>query len=57
MAKKILLEKDKLKWKKAAHQLVNDKIDVASFMFWFVKNYPKSKSVMINNPEYQYNFR
>ncbi len=32
-------------------------IDPVSFLIWFIENYPESKSVMLNNPEYQYRFK
>ena len=43
----------------AEHRLkmLNDKIDYSKFLTWFVKEYPVSKKVMIENPNYQYNFR
>lgn len=43
---------------KTNHQkMINDKIDVTSFMVWFVENYPKSAIIMKENPEYQERFR
>ena len=38
-------------------KILNDKIDVTAFMVWFVENYPKSKKIMKENPDYQYNFK
>ncbi len=32
------------------------KIDVTAFMVWFIKNYPESKTILDENPDYQYNF-
>jgi len=37
--------------------MLQDKIDVAQFMTWFIENYPASAKVMRENPEYQYRFR
>lgn len=37
--------------------MLNDKIDVTSFFVWFIENYPKSKQVMINNPNFQNKFK
>ena len=32
-------------------------INPTDFLVWFVENYPESKKIMKDNPEYQYNFR
>jgi len=37
-------------------KLLNDKINVTSFMVWFIENYPESAKIMKENPDYQYNF-
>lgn len=37
--------------------LLNDKIDPTAFMIWFIENYPESKQVMKQNPDYQYRFK
>lgn len=37
--------------------LLNDKIDVTAFMVWFIENYPNSKKIMNENPDYQNNFK
>ena len=37
--------------------LLKDKIDVTAFMVWFIENYPLSKKIMKENPDYQYNFK
>ena len=36
--------------------LLKDRIDVTSFLIWFVENYPKSKYTMKENPDYQKRF-
>jgi hypothetical protein len=33
------------------------KIDGTSILVWFIENYPKSKFIMKENPDFQYNFR
>lgn len=38
-------------------RLLEDKIDVTSFMSWFIENYPSSKIVMKRNSEYQYKYK
>jgi len=37
-------------------KLLNDKINVTSFMVWFIENYPESAKIMKENSDYQYNF-
>ena len=36
--------------------LLKDKIDVTAFMVWFIENYPESKRIMKENPNYQLKF-
>jgi predicted glycosyltransferase len=38
-------------------QLINNKINFNSFLLWFIENYPESKRIMKENPDYQYRFR
>lgn len=38
-------------------RMLKDKIDVTAFMVWFIENYPDSKRVMKENPDYQYKFK
>lgn len=38
-------------------KMLSDKIDVTSFFIWFIENYPESKKIMTENPDYQYNFK
>jgi hypothetical protein len=37
--------------------MIKDKIDVTAFMVWFIENYPESKRIMKENPDYQYKFK
>jgi hypothetical protein len=46
-------EEYKKKWEKLLH----DKIDPTAFMVWFIENYPQSKQIMKDNPEYQNRFK
>lgn len=43
----------KQKWEK----LLAEKIDPTALLVWFIENYPESKHIMKENPNYQYNFR
>ncbi|MCA9750049.1 MAG: hypothetical protein KC414_13150, partial [Romboutsia sp.] len=45
------------KWEEKRQQLVKDKIDVSSFLTWFLMHYPKSHQVMRDTPEYQNRFK
>lgn len=47
----------KQKWQKKKDAMLKDKIDVTSFLVWFIENYPESKHIMKQNPDYQYNFK
>jgi len=42
---------------KRRREMLRDKIDVASFMTWFLENYPESVRTMRADSDYQYNFR
>ncbi len=37
--------------------MLRDKINVTSFLVWFIENYPESKITIQNNPSYQYKFQ
>ena len=54
----ILRIKDiKQEWHKRKESLLRDKIDVTTFLVWFVENYPESFKVMKKNPNYQLHFK
>lgn len=44
-------------YKDKQEKLLRDKIDVASFLTWFIENYPESSKIMKQNPNYQFNFK
>ena len=44
-------------FQKRRKKMLSEKIDYASFLTWFIENYPQSIKVMKNNPNKQYNFR
>ncbi len=54
-----LLKGDNIKdeFLKKREKLLNDKIDPTAFLVWFIENYPDSKRIMKDNPDYQYNFK
>ncbi len=45
------------KFKQRREKLLQDKIDPTKFMGWFIENWPESKKVMEENPDYQYRFK
>jgi predicted glycosyltransferase len=47
----------KERWIKKRDTLLQDKIDVTSFLVWFTGNYPESFQEMKRHPEIQYRFR
>jgi predicted glycosyltransferase len=38
-------------------RMLSEKIDVTAFFIWFIENYPESKKIIKQNPEYQYRFK
>lgn len=46
----------KAKFKARRLKMLNDKIDVNQFLIWFIEHFPNSKSIMMQNPSYQYKF-
>lgn len=38
-------------------KLLRTKIDVTALFLWFIENYPESKLIMKENPDYQYRFK
>lgn len=44
-------------WSSKRQKFLSDKIDVTAFIVWFIENYPVSKKTMMENPDYQYNFK
>lgn len=38
-------------------KMLDEKIDVTAFMTWFIENYPQSRQIMSEDPNYQFNFK
>ena len=54
----LLADKDTSnKWKKKRDIMLAQKIDVTQMLVWFIENYPKSKKIMQENPDYQMRFK
>jgi hypothetical protein len=47
----------KIVFEKRRQKMLSEKIDYAQFLVWFIENYPESKRIMKEDPDYQYNFR
>lgn len=47
----------KEEWQKHRGKMLDDKIDLNTFMVWFLENYPQSQGTMIENPNFQDKFR
>lgn len=44
-------------WQEKLKRLLAEKIDVSSFLSWFIENYPESQTIMKNNSSYQNQFK
>lgn len=44
-------------WQEKRKKLLSEKIDVSAFFTWFIENYPESKKIMQENPDYQMRFK
>ena len=47
----------KKQWQLKRKKLIKDKIEVSSFLAWFIENYPESHQIMKENPDYQNKFK
>lgn len=47
----------KLEFQNRRNYFLDKKIDLTLLLIWFVENYPKSKEIIINNPDYQLRFK
>lgn len=47
----------KAEWQEKRQRMLNDKIDVTSFMFWFIETYPASVDQITDNSEFWTQFR
>ena len=44
-------------WQTRREKMLSEKIDYSQFLTWFIENYPESRKIMRDNPDYQYRFR
>jgi uncharacterized protein len=56
--KELLLINDlKREFSENHQKLLSDKIDLTSFLVWFISSYPESAKTMHENPDFQLQFR
>ena len=44
-------------WQEKRQRFLDDHIDVTAFFTWFIENYPESKTIIREHPDYQWNFK
>lgn len=47
----------KEEWQSRRQKMLSEKIDYAQFMTWFIEEYPESKKIMRETPNYQFRFK
>lgn len=47
----------KEEWQRRRKKMLSEKIDYAQFLTWFIENYPESKKIMKDNPDFQFRFK
>lgn len=47
----------KEEWQRRRQKMLSEKIDYSLFLTWFIENYPESRKVMQENPDYQFRFK
>lgn len=47
----------KEEWQQRRQKMLSEKIDVTAFFTWFIENYPESRKVMREHPDYQWRFK
>ena len=44
-------------FKEKRQKMLDNKIDVTAFLTWYIKDYPQSRDIMKQNPNFQYKFK
>ena len=58
IVREMLQVKDlKMRHRKKLNKLLQDKINTCDFFVWYIKNYPQSKTIHSEQPEFQYTFQ
>ncbi len=47
----------KEEWQARRQKMLSEKIDYAQFLTWFIEQYPESRNIMRDNPDYQWRFK
>ena len=47
----------KQEWQIRREKMMSEKIDYAQFLTWFIENYPESKRIVREDPDYQFRFK
>jgi len=47
----------KAEWQLRRQKMLSEKIDYSKFLTWFIENYPDSRDIIRNNPDYQWQFK
>ena len=47
----------KIEWSRKRDIYLHDKIDVSAYFSWFIDNYPESRKIIKDNPNYQFSFQ
>lgn len=53
----LAMPNQKAEWQARRQKMLSEKIDYAQFLSWFIENYPDSRKIMRENPEYQWRFK
>ena len=51
------IEKESYLQNRRYDEYMSSKINPTKFFVWFIENYPESEKIIIENPDYQYNFK
>ena len=47
----------KEEWQMRRQRMLSEKIDYSRFLEWFVENYPESRKIMLDDPDFQWRFK
>jgi len=47
----------KAEWQRRRQKMLSENIDYSKFLTWFIENYPDSRDIIRNNPDYQWQFK
>ena len=53
----VKMQDKKTVFQQRRQKMLDDKIDYAKFLTWFLEEYPQSKQAVLDNPQYQFRFK